>query len=279
MELRSGLRLVQFLDPDVPDNPQYTEKKKSRGSEDQNGPMKGFYQEGPLDVFCLTLGDSDLSTSPSLLASEYLAAQALQKSSSSGMKWIANSSHATCALIDHDEGVLYLVGDVVGAVPLWYEITNNPKEIYVTSQPLLIHPAFSQLTPVGAGHTLSIQLSGELFFLMNCYQVLDRAMIYKNTISTSRAHDIASELFEAAMDLVVIAMTNTSSSTGIMTELDYNDDSGIFLDCVLHSVYLNNKVPARFSRRPRKRYYSQPLVYDSNDVPDILTSEIFGKPL
>lgn len=198
----------------------------------------------------------------------------LHRKSTSASGWVAYNPLISCALLDLTYQYIYLIGDTVGGLPLWYEFKS--LEVFISSHMLLgASLGFTQLSPVGAGHTLSVRVTSDSLEIINCqhWSTVDEKEMSVEESSKKSLEMLHATTTSLSTVLIDEQSSHDGSSGGVMSELDMKDDSSVFLECALHNV------PSHVYSsmvEPRVRYNTQPLISDYSELPSVLTRPIFG---
>jgi hypothetical protein len=250
-----------------------------------------FLQEEHVQLACSMFVDRDDTggqqqrSEPSRLLQAYLRHR--QVTSLSPSSWVAHNPQISCTLIDHEHDLLFIFGDTVGALPLWYELQfatdGLPPQVFVSSHPMLgTSLGFTQLTPVGPGLTLSMSMEREVssnshHVVLNCQHWSEIATREYLPVGIKEAKEIALELLETASSSMFSQIDGSvNGDQGIMTEFDLHDDSSVLLECALHQIVQTNlwmeQTPTRL------RFNTQPLITDphSKTLPKVISAQLYG---
>jgi len=229
--------------------------------------------------------------------------------------WVANHSQISCTLYDSEHQLLFLFGDTVGALPLWYElqdaINTLGPQIFVSSHLLAASSlGFKHLTPVGPGLTVSIDMSSSSTATttttttgtgsrtspdtgpMSSFEVISsqhwsegRSKQYA-PLRMAEAEHRTIELLEStsrSLSSILNQTMEASASTswinprnGILTELDMHDDSSVLLECALHATTHPVQVPPSAQSSSRLRFDTAPLISDPAVLPAVLSADLQG---
>lgn len=200
-----------------------------------------------------------------------------RRASRSPSTWVANKSKLSCSLFDQKHHLVFLFGDIIGAFPLWYELRHSsddtPSQIFASSDPLLATPlGFHQMTPVGPGLTLSIDVSAsDSFEVINCKHWREGGPSHYSPMSVEEAENTSLRLLEATSE-ALLATSKEIGPLGHLTELDMHDDSSVLLECALKRVSHNSPID---SSHYRVRFNTPPLISEV-PPPPVVTAQIYG---
>lgn len=202
--------------------------------------------------------------------------------------WVADTSQQSCVLHDQKHDMLFLIGDTIGSLPLWYEFktfeNGLSRGVFVSTHALLSTTLeFTRLSPVGAGITMSFDLSSNSIELMRCQHWSEGKQSYES-IPMKEIELISAELLRSTTasvrDLLTKRKTDEmTSENALMTELDMHDDSSVLLECAIHGATDIDSKALRAGVVPahRLRYNTQPLISDHHGtLPSVLTQELLG---
>ena len=207
--------------------------------------------------------------------------------------WAVELTSYSCLLFDFEINTLWLVGDRVGSVPLWYSISSTDQTFMITSDLIAAqrigynHP----LTPLGPGQVIALDIAtSELKHFSQWQSKFKKKFV--NLKEDDVLNRYTDNLFDAANKAVLISMdrindrdlqlclgnngldSSISSSTegvaprgrsrsedcsnrntSLLMELDVMDSSSLLLDLLLTNMDI-----------PRATRTSRPLVSDGRDA-------------
>jgi hypothetical protein len=176
------------------------------------------------------------------------------------LSWTINKPNISCLLLDRPQKLLWLIGDHVGASPLWFSFRPNKgqQEIIVTSDLFAaVSLGYTDLTAVGPGLSLAIDLQSYEISSINHW-----SQFHPGSASNEPQLENASEWSAAILASAQKVVSDSVLSPLLATELDLLDPSSILLECAIASQ----------SNLTRARYHTAPLVIDSEPIPTTIDS-------
>ena len=263
---------------------------------DNNDNVRGgrLYQEDGVYLICSLLSDRDyilnginllgnttVENESNRLLRSYLDYRRSDSSQSSS--WVAHNPRLSCSLFDSSIEMLYLIGDTIGAVPLFYELQDAAADdvspqLFVSSQPLYgTNLGFRQLSPVGPGLTLSLDMTSHE--VINCHHWSEGKVKSYSSKSVKEMEEDSIKILKSTADFVGSIvngrMSDNYTTEGIMTELDVQDDSSVLLECALHES--NYGTTDSTSNNKRLRFKTQPLIADPVNLPAVVNTKLYSK--
>lgn len=188
-----------------------------------------------------------------------LAAQGLLR----GYIQDANLNHASnfsCTVLDKELGSMWLSGDSIGAIPLWYAF-NEGEYIVTTDLLALYHLGMNEPNSVPPGYTMGIDLSTlEITHIMAHEATNAAAEQPQNPTQIPALY--ARQVFIAALESLPLTILESI----VMVEMDPLHPTSLLLDCALDALRVNRTV-----------WDAKPMVGGETFADDSTFREIIGR--
>lgn len=175
------------------------------------------------------------------------------------ISWSVNQPNMSCCVLDGQRNLLWLLGDHVGSVPLWFGFlkTGNRQDIIVTTDLFAaIYLGYSDLTAVGAGLSLPFDMETFDLLSMNHWTQYNYDPTFQEPDLQSSSN-WSNSILDAAKSVIA-----KYDDVHLYTELDLLDASSILLECAIVNQ-------SDFNKKLRSRYKKAPLVVDTPAFPVI----------
>lgn len=232
-----------------------------------------------VQLVCASRSLGGIEYAPRLILEQYLKENIT-------VYWQARNPKASCILIDSSKTYMFVIGDSMASLPLWYAfkagIADGSKTEFGVSSDLLTitHLGFKHVASVGPGMTLCIgTLKNNILAVNHWTDYLANGRYAPSIEDAPRLSLRLLSEVNTALRIETKSHAGGSLFDPFISELDVSDSCSLLMECSLSMFHAKEGFPMGGLSSNRSVFKTQALMADYRTHDDLIDPYTLGKLL